>query len=1126
MKLIPKLLMLATVGLASYVATPSARAQSLGLWDFNSGNLNASPGATLGPLTYADAATTSGTAFGSTTSFGITNINGTNALIMRFPANTNSMGYRMPTPGPNNGGTVNQYTFIADVYYPTASSGKIRPLIQTEDGTHLGSQQFIVIDSSGGIGPLKIGNSGFTGPYVGQILPNTWYRIAITVVAGGTIRVYTNGVAVGSFPGGATEGFFALDPSNSALIFGDTSTNAALGYVNSVQLRDSALSAGQISALGSVSAEGIPAVIPPVPSFVASRDPDVAQTGVSQIPAISVVLDQGDTTINSGSIQLKLDNVVVPATVTPSAPTYTVTYQVPPRLDPLSVHTLAVSFTDSVAGAKTISWTFTVKDYQVVTLPAPFFFENFDSLTENPVPGVALPAGWTVTNKTCPQTPGFDLDDRSSDSYKDWILVNSSRLAGWGANRTVIPTIILNGVELTTLTTGNLLWAESDARDGDCNGQFADLFTAPISCVGRSNVFLAFNSIYMQNQDNMDFMEYSVDNGVSWLPVLYYFDIDPSQPSDLVLTNGVIDVTATFARVDENRNWSPDSNPTHATNYGSYISAPISSIKPSDIRGRFNDSETDGKRIEVVRLPQADGKANVRFRMNANGTSAWFWGIDNFGLYEINTPVITTQPISRTVGAGSGTNFTVVVSSPSALTYQWQHEGTNISNGGHFSGVTTATLTISNADTNDAGAYKVRVTNADGFVLSLPATLTVLTVPQITTQPLAAVVSEGSPFTLSGAGLGGIPLAYQWYRGTTPVGVNSTNFSVASAQASDAGNYTLVVSNNFGSVTSRVARVSVSSGSITNNLVAHLKFDGNATDSTGRGNNGTPVGAPTFTAPGKIGNALTLATTGGGQTVDYVTLGYPNDLKFGSSTDFSISFWTKYTDQTSDPVFISNSDWDSSGNIGWGIFMQGGGNFRVKVAGTPRGPKTDVSPSQVLRDGTWHNVVVTFQQGGVMNTMVDGVLVNSAAWVPTGSVDTDVADLGSTSDVGPHTINIGQDGAGDYSVGTSGMTNVLMDDLGIWRRALSPQEAAAIFAAGQAGQNLTQAAVATALGRITITTSGGNVNFSWPGGTGIRLQKTTSLVSPTWTDISSTLGNSTHSEAITGTPTFYRLSKP
>ena len=1114
MRTTTRFLALAVIGLVAFMSDQKLRAAT-GLWDFNTSNLTQTAGATLGDMTYNDGLTAAATLFGTTTGFAISNIAAADAIVMKFPATTNGLGYRVPTPAANFGVTVNQYTYIVDVYYPTASDGKIRPLIQTEDGTHLGSQQFIVIDSTGGIGPRSIGPSGVNGPYVGTIAPNTWYRIAISVTAGGTIRVYTNGVAVGSFSGGALEGFFALNPSASALVLADTSTNSFPGYVNSIQLRDAALNAGQIAALGSVSAAGIPLVIPPVPSFIDSRTPDVGATGVSQVPAINIVLNEGDTIVNSGTIQLKLDGAVVGAVVTPSAPTYTVTYTVPSRLDPLSVHTLALIYSDSVAGFKTNTWTFTVKDYQVVTLPAPFYFQDFNSLTEDPTPGVALPVGWSVSNQTATGTAGYDLANRDSDSYKDWILVSNSRFNGWEANRTNIPTVILNGVELTTLTSGNLLWAESDARCGSCNGQFADLFTGAISCTGRSNVFVAFNSIYMQNQDNMNFMEYSVDGGVSWLPVLYMFDNDFLAVYGPAVTN----ITTTFATISPSRNWSPDTSPVHATNYGSYIKATINTNLIPYVKGHINDGELDGKRIEVIRLAAADGQANVRFRLNANGTSSWFWGIDDFGLYEINTPVISGQPANITIAAGTSGSMTVVASSPSPLSYQWQHEGTNISNGGHYSGATNATLTISNADPNDAGAYKVKVTNTSGFLFSSPATLTVVTVPTVATQPISKAVSDGYPATFSVVGFGGLPLTYEWrLNGTTVVGTGST-LSILGAHAANAGNYTAIINNSYGSVTSRVARLIVSVGSITNNLVVHLKFDGNYLDSSPVGtNNATAVGTPSVAVAGKIGNAMQFTTRQDGSEFSYATLGYPADLKFGSATDFSIAFWVNYSQTVDDPSLISNKDWGSSGNRGWIIADQPGSNFRLQITGTG-GTKFNTTATPVVKDGTWHHIAVTVDRtGSAVATYKDGALVSDLPSLYTGSVDTD--DIAKN-------VNVGQDGTGIYTDGGSaGITNALIDDVGIWRRALSLQEAAAIYNAGQAGNNLAQVVAPALLSSISITVVGANVNFTWTGGTGIRLQKSSPSVTGTYVDIGSTLGNSTHSEAISAAPTFYRLFKP
>jgi hypothetical protein len=124
-----------------------------------------------------------------------------------------------------------------------------------------------------------------------------------------------------------------------------------------------------------------------------------------------------------------------------------------------------------------------------------------------------------------------------------------------------------------------------------------------------------------------------------------------------------------------------------------------------------------------VRLAKADGQSKVRFRFLDTGTSSWFWGIDDLGLYEINTPVITSQPAGQTVSAGSTATFTVVAQSATPLTYHWQHAGSNLSDGGHFSGVTNATLTVSNCETNDAGQYVCVVGNLYGNVSSLGAKL-------------------------------------------------------------------------------------------------------------------------------------------------------------------------------------------------------------------------------------------------------------------------------------------------------------------------------------------------------------------------------------------------------------------
>jgi hypothetical protein len=643
----------------------------------------------------------------------------------------------------------------------------------------------------------------------------------------------------------------------------------------------------------------------------------------------------------------------------------------------------------------------------------------------------------------------------------------------------------------------------------------------------------------MQNQDNMNFMEYSVDGGVNWLPALYMFNLDP-----FLLTYGPPpfssnSVATLFSTISPSRNWTPNANGI-GTNYGSYIKAPINNSLIPFITGHIDDSNTDGKRIEVIRLAAADGQPDVRFRLNANGTSSWFWGIDNFGLYEINTPVFTAQPANATIASGSGATFSVTVSSPTPVTYQWQHAGTNLSNSGHFSGVTTATLTISNADTNDAGSYKCKANNSSGATDSNPANLSVVAVPTFappsptppTQQPDSVVASDGYPVSFSGFAFGAAPLSYEWRLNGTAVG-SGTSYKLASAHIANAGDYTLVVTNNFGAVTSRVARLTVVTVPITNSMVVHLKFDSDYNDSSGHGNNATPVHSPALVS-GKFGNALQFTTSKGEvpAVTNFATLGYPLDLQFGDTNDFSIGLWVNYTNQNDDLPLVGNTQWDSSGNPGWGIFSQDGGNIRVKVTGTG-GSKADTTIPNIVRGTGWHYILATFQQGGAMYVMLDGALLKTIPWTLTGSVDTSGANytrtITNTDFSGPYSVNIGQEGTGWYNDKDGGaITNGLIDDVAFWRRAVSPQEASAIYNAGLAGQTVDLAPTPGSLGLLTASLSGSNVNFSWIGGTGIRLQRSaTGLDALNWVDVAGTLGANSYSESASAfTKAFYRLYKP
>ena len=83
--------------------------------------------------------------------------------------------------------------------------------------------------------------------------------------------------------------------------------------------------------------------------------------------------------------------------------------------------------------------------------------------------------------------------------------------------------------------------------------------------------------------------------------------------------------------------------------------------------------------------------------------------------------------------------------------------------------------------------------------------------PAITNQPADQAVTAGQTATFAVGASGTEPLSYQWYFNTNTLlgGAASSLLEIVNAQTNDAGGYSVIVSNAYGSVTSAVARLTV-----------------------------------------------------------------------------------------------------------------------------------------------------------------------------------------------------------------------------------------------------------------------------------------------------------------------------
>jgi pectate lyase len=88
--------------------------------------------------------------------------------------------------------------------------------------------------------------------------------------------------------------------------------------------------------------------------------------------------------------------------------------------------------------------------------------------------------------------------------------------------------------------------------------------------------------------------------------------------------------------------------------------------------------------------------------------------------------------------------------------------------------------------------------------------LSVPTAPSITTPPVSQTVDAGANVSFTVAAGGSAPLSYQWFKNSSPIpGATSLTLNLGSVQTDAAGNYTVLVSNSAGSVTSDPATLVV-----------------------------------------------------------------------------------------------------------------------------------------------------------------------------------------------------------------------------------------------------------------------------------------------------------------------------
>jgi len=241
----------------------------------------------------------------------------------------------------------------------------------------------------------------------------------------------------------------------------------------------------------------------------------------------------------------------------------------------------------------------------------------------------------------------------------------------------------------------------------------------------------------------------------------------------------------------------------------------------------------------------------------------------------------------------------------------------------------------------------------------------------------------------------------------------TTSFTYATS-----GTFTPIVTviDNGGSTASATTGLTIVEPGVTcsqTGLIHLWPGDGNANDIVGP-NNGVMMGGTTFT-DGKVGQGFSFDGSG-----DYISLP-PNNLPTYPH-EFSIDAWIKTTDLGERYIIEYYGSRQSPGTfVGLGVY---GGNLITSQSG-------DYFTGGFVADGNFHHVAVTFN-GNAHYLYKDGQLVSSKTMFTQGDAITN-AFIGG-------------------AINSNTYWNGVIDDLGIYNRALSQAEIKQIFDAGSNGK--------------------------------------------------------------------------
>ncbi len=312
---------------------------------------------------------------------------------------------------------------------------------------------------------------------------------------------------------------------------------------------------------------------------------------------------------------------------------------------------------------------------------------------------------------------------------------------------------------------------------------------------------------------------------------------------------------------------------------------------------------------------------------------------------------------------------------------------------------------------------------------------TVAVAPTIISQPTNLVVTVGGTAVFAVGANGSNPLYFQWkLNGTNLLNQTNATLVLTNAQLSQAGNYSVLISNVVATLLSSNAVLAVNLPAcvpLPSDAISWWKGEGNANDNVGT-NNGVLLGVTGY-ANGLVGTAFNFNSTNAGVRI----VAAPR-LNVGNSNGFTLESWVKIPNvQVRCPI----AEWnDGVGN--WGVHFwvspSSPGELYANIVDAggmwhPIGTGAGVVASNVFQ-----HVALTYDKPTGMATLyLNGLVVAQQA-------------IGSFTPLTSYDLYLGRRISG--APGDTGTIRGILDETTLYGRALAVSEIAAIYNAGSSGK--------------------------------------------------------------------------